>query len=200
MASAPTHKLRVRNARQVVTVTNAGQPFLRGADMNNIHILEAGADNVGIGIVVALDGRIEAIAPESELATRYPEASFASEIDATGKSIVPGFVDGHTHPVWSGDRVHEFALKLAGATYMDIHKRGGGIGFTVRHTRDSSEEELLELLLPRLARMSRFGTTLVEAKSGTPVSRKRAFTADTLTHACSHMLFEQVMDWSATPR
>jgi imidazolonepropionase len=43
-----------------------------------------------------------------------------------------GFIDGHTHPVWSGDRVHEFAMKLDGATYMDIHKMGGGIGFTVQ--------------------------------------------------------------------
>jgi imidazolonepropionase-like amidohydrolase len=43
-----------------------------------------------------------------------------------------GLIDAHTHPVWSGDRVHEFAMKLAGATYMDIHKAGGGIGFTVR--------------------------------------------------------------------
>jgi imidazolonepropionase len=48
---------------------------------------------------------------------------------------MPGFVDGHTHPVWLGDRVHEFAMKLAGATYMDIHKMGGGIGFTVKVQR-----------------------------------------------------------------
>jgi imidazolonepropionase len=57
-------------------------------------------------------------------------------------------------------------MKLAGATYMDIHKQGGGIGFTVKHTRNSSEEELLQLLVARLQRMLRFGTTLVEAKSG----------------------------------
>ena len=95
--------------------------------------------------------------------------------------MLVGFVDGHTHPVWSGDRVHEFAMKvffllgwrglfvfrfqhppsklqLAGATYMDIHKKGGGIGFTVQHTRASSEEELLQLLLGRLSRMLKFGT------------------------------------------
>ncbi len=57
-----------------------------------------------------------------------------------------GLVDGHTHPVWAGDRVHEFAMKLAGATYMDIHKAGGGIGFTVQHTRNASEEHLLGMM------------------------------------------------------
>lgn len=45
-------------------------------------------------------------------------------ISVEGKVLLPGFVDGHTHPVWSGDRVHEFAMKLAGASYMDIHKAG----------------------------------------------------------------------------
>jgi len=46
--------------------------------------------------------------------------------------MLSGFVDAHTHPVWDGDRVHEFAMKLAGATYLEIHQAGGGIGFTVR--------------------------------------------------------------------
>ncbi len=57
-------------------------------------------------------------------------------------------------------------MKLAGATYMDIHSKGGGIGFTVRHTRESSEDELLSLFLGRLKRMLKLGSTLVEAKSG----------------------------------
>ncbi|XP_042230180.1 probable imidazolonepropionase isoform X1 [Homarus americanus] len=57
-------------------------------------------------------------------------------------------------------------MKLAGATYMEVHAAGGGINFTVEHTRAASEEKLLQLLLPRLHRMSRAGTTLVECKSG----------------------------------
>ena len=44
------------------------------------------------------------------------------DVDGSGMCVLPGFVDGHTHPVWAGDRVHEFAMKLAGATYLDIHK------------------------------------------------------------------------------
>lgn len=52
--------------------------------------------------------------------------------------MVPGFVDGHTHAICPGDRVHEFVMKLEGATYMDIHKIGGGIGYTVEHVKKSS--------------------------------------------------------------
>lgn len=57
--------------------------------------------------------------------------------------IIPGFVDAHTHPVFAGDRVHEFAMKLAGATYMEIMKSGGGILFTVEKTKQATEEQLL---------------------------------------------------------
>ena len=87
-------------------------------------------------------------------------------IDAGGQAVIPGFVDGHTHPVWAGDRVHEFAMKLAGASYMEVHAAGGGIHFTVDKTREASEQELLDLLVPRLWRMLRAGTTTVECKSG----------------------------------
>lgn len=108
--------------------------------------------------------------------------------------VVSGLVDAHTHPVWAGDRVHEFAMKvnmfspfffdrtstntatswmkcllllqLAGATYMDVHRAGGGIHFTVEHTRAASCSELLASLSSRLVRMQRAGTTLVECKSG----------------------------------
>ena len=60
--------------------------------------------------------------------------------------------------------MHEFAMKLAGASYMEVHAAGGGIHFTVERTREAGEEELLELLLPRLRRMLRAGTTTVECK------------------------------------
>lgn len=109
---------------------------------------------------------IEAVGPTDELSQKYRDAQFDEDIDGTGKSVLPGLVDAHTHPVWAGDRSHEFAAKLAGATYMDIHKMGGGIGFSVRHTKEASEEHLLSLLRERLTRMQRFGTTLAEAKTG----------------------------------
>ncbi|KAK7824921.1 hypothetical protein U0070_014127 [Myodes glareolus] len=81
-------------------------------------------------------------------------------------TLFAGLVDAHTHPVWAGERVHEFAMKLAGATYMDIHQAGGGINFTVEHTRQASEEELFGSFRQRLQCMMRAGTTLVECKSG----------------------------------
>lgn len=80
--------------------------------------------------------------------------------------MLPGFVDAHTHSVFCGDRVHEFVMKLSGKTYMDIHKSGGGIQFTVKHVRAATEEELLSGLEERLRAMNRVGTTLVEVKSG----------------------------------
>lgn len=108
------------------------------------------------------------------------------------QNLVSGLVDAHTHPVWAGDRVHEFAMKvndneqtsfsfttsseqlmsissllqLAGATYMDVHRAGGGIHFTVEHTRAATSSDLLASLSNRLVRMQRAGTTLVECKSG----------------------------------
>jgi imidazolonepropionase len=117
-------------------------------------------------IIVKFDGLIEEVGPADLMAQKYKDATFAMDLDGTGKSVVPGLVDGHTHPVWAGDRCHEFAAKLAGATYMDIHKMGGGISFSVRHTKEASEEELTRLLQERLKRMSKFGTTLAEAKTG----------------------------------
>eukprot|EP01097_Dermamoeba_algensis_P010143 TRINITY_DN7390_c0_g1_i1.p1 TRINITY_DN7390_c0_g1~~TRINITY_DN7390_c0_g1_i1.p1 ORF type:complete len:437 (-),score=87.41 TRINITY_DN7390_c0_g1_i1:58-1254(-) len=130
--------------------------------MNKVEVLERAT------IIVNSQGLIEDIYEENntEAAQKYSSAKFEQDVDCKGKSVLPGFVDAHTHPVWSGDRVHEFAMKLAGATYMEVHKAGGGIGFTVRHTRESSEEELLALLLERLRRMLSHGTTVVEAKSG----------------------------------
>lgn len=123
--------LRLRNAAQVVRVCAAGQTHKTGADMRNLEVLHNAT------VIVGTDGRITDVGPEEELGPKYADAHFDVDVDATGKSIIPGLVDGHTHPIWAGDRVHEFAMKLAGATYLDIHKAGGGIGFTVSHTRDA---------------------------------------------------------------
>ncbi|XP_021564522.1 probable imidazolonepropionase, partial [Carlito syrichta] len=112
------------------------------------------------------DGLIEAIGPADAIRRQFPEEAFDEVIDCTGKCVLPGLVDAHTHPVWDGDRVHEFAMKLAGASYMDIHRAGGGIHYTVEHTRQASDEQLFEALVRRLQAMVRAGTTLVEGKSG----------------------------------
>ncbi|XP_019497215.1 PREDICTED: probable imidazolonepropionase isoform X2 [Hipposideros armiger] len=113
-----------------------------------------------------VDGFIKAIGPADAIKKQFSEETFEERIDCSGKCILPGLVDAHTHPVWAGDRVHEFAMKLAGATYMDIHQAGGGINFTVERTRQASEEELFSSLQQRLQCMMSAGTTLVECKSG----------------------------------
>jgi imidazolonepropionase len=154
-------RLRVLNANQLVTVVSDGAKFRRGADQNKVDIIESGA------IVVDLNGKISMVGTTEEIKQKTQGWSFEeADIDAKGKCVLPGFVDAHTHPVWSGDRCHEFHLKLAGATYMDIAKMGGGIGFTTECTRTASEEELYTLLVQRLKRMIKFGTTTLEGKSG----------------------------------
>ncbi|KAJ6253119.1 imidazolonepropionase [Anaeramoeba flamelloides] len=155
-----TFKTIIRNATQIVTVCENNEKFLTGNKMDAITIQKNSS------LIINKKGLIEFIGKDSEINEKYPKATFGNEIDAKGRSIIPGFIDSHTHPVWSGDRTFEFALKLKGATYMQIHKQGGGIGFSVKNTQQSTEEELVDLLIPRLDRMVKTGTTLVEAKSG----------------------------------
>ncbi|HUS69634.1 MAG TPA: imidazolonepropionase [Anaerolineae bacterium] len=87
-------------------------------------------------------------------------------IDASGKVVMPGFVDPHTHVVFAGDRASEFEMRLQGASYMEILAAGGGIMETVRATREASLGELVSQSRKRLYRMLAHGTTTVEAKTG----------------------------------
>ena len=87
-------------------------------------------------------------------------------VDGRGRSLVPGFVDAHTHVVFAGDRRDELRRRLAGATYAEIAARGGGILSTVRATRAASDEALADATRSRLAEMLAAGTTTAEAKSG----------------------------------
>ncbi|XP_062850166.1 probable imidazolonepropionase [Trichomycterus rosablanca] len=153
-------KLLVKNAKQVVMVCKNGERFLTKDGMQNLAVI-GNAD-----VVIGHDGLIKAVGPADTIESQFRGAVFDKVLDATGMCVLPGLVDAHTHPVWAGDRVHEFAMKLAGATYMEVHEAGGGIHFTVTHTRKASSEDLLQGLKGRLERMLRAGTTLVECKSG----------------------------------
>ncbi|KAM9327844.1 putative imidazolonepropionase [Pholidichthys leucotaenia] len=154
------YKLLVKNAKQVVLICSNGEKYLTKNGMQNLCVIENGS------VVIGSDGLIKAVGPAETVRAQYPETSFDKVIDATGMCVLPGLVDAHTHPVWAGDRVHEFAMKLAGATYMDVHRAGGGIHFTVEHTRAAAASDLLASLCGRLTRMQQAGTTLVECKSG----------------------------------
>jgi len=87
-------------------------------------------------------------------------------VDMGGALVLPGFVDAHTHPMFAGDRSQEFGQRLAGLTYSDIAKAGGGIRSSMRATRGATQEDLEALALSRLQQFLRYGTTTVEVKSG----------------------------------
>jgi imidazolonepropionase len=96
--------------------------------------------------------------------TRPP--SRPETIDCEGRWITPGLIDPHTHLVFGGDRAHEFELRLAGASYEEIARAGGGIVSTMKATRAASQAELVASALPRLDALIAEGLTTIEIKSG----------------------------------
>ncbi|XP_071442663.1 probable imidazolonepropionase [Hetaerina americana] len=160
---APRMLLLVHSAKQVVLVTNSGEKYVTGERMGRLVVWE---EPGGISVAVDGDGKIAKVGKSSEVQSAYSHVKFDEVLDASNMCILPGFVDGHTHPIWSGDRVGEFEMKLAGATYLEIHEKGGGIFFTVDSTKERSDVELYTSLKHRLDMMAQSGTTLVECKSG----------------------------------
>jgi imidazolonepropionase len=124
------------------------------------------------GVVSAHGGRIVYAGPAADA----PAASDAEErIDVEGRWILPGLIDCHTHLVHAGDRSGEFELRIAGASYEEIARAGGGILSTVRATRDASEADLVTASLPRLDTLLAEGVTTVEIKSGYGLDRETEF-------------------------
>jgi imidazolonepropionase len=116
--------------------------------------------------VAARDGIVVFVGDEDDWRSLGRLTPDATVVDARGGSVVPGFVDPHTHVVFAGDRRDELRRRLAGATYAEIAAAGGGIVSTVRATRAASCEELAADTRRRLDEMLRCGTTTAEAKSG----------------------------------
>jgi imidazolonepropionase len=116
------------------------------------------------GAIAAREGRIVFAGPEDEL----PSGARAAKrlVDCEGRWITPALIDCHTHLVYGGDRAREFELRLAGATYEQIAREGGGILSTVRATRAASEDELTRSALKRLDALIAEGASTVEVKSG----------------------------------
>ena len=120
-------------------------------------------DIIEDGALLIQEGVIIAVGTSIELRAAYPDEP---TLDAGGKVVMPGFVDPHTHLIWAGDRAAEFERRLQGATYLEILKEGGGILSTVRATRASSIERMMDETRPRLWSMFMHGTTTAEAKTG----------------------------------
>jgi imidazolonepropionase len=116
------------------------------------------------GAIAAREGRIVFAGPQVELPAAWRDR--ARVIDCEGRWITPALIDCHTHLVYGGDRAHEFELRLAGATYEQIAREGGGILSTVRATRAAGEDELLRSALRRLDVLIAEGVGTVEVKSG----------------------------------
>jgi imidazolonepropionase len=156
--SPPTEdspRLLIRDLAQVASPAGRDAP-LRGAALAEIEVTRD-------AYVLCEDGRIAATGRMSELG---PLAADVEELDGRGLSAIPGLVDCHTHACFAGDRVEEFSLRAAGASYEELHARGGGILSTVRATREAGEAGLTTALAEHVAWMLRAGTTTFEAKSG----------------------------------
>ena len=119
---------------------------------------------VAPGAVVARAGRILFAGPDADVPAAWRDAALAT--DCEGRWITPGLIDCHTHLVHGGTRAGEFAARLAGASYEEIARSGGGIPSTVMATRAASEDALVASALPRLDRLIAEGATTVEVKSG----------------------------------
>ena len=122
-------------------------------------------DGLGIveqGAIAVSGGDIVFAGPAADL----PACEATETNDCAGRWITPGLVDCHTHLVFAGDRSDEFERRLAGESYADIARAGGGILSTVRATRAAGEDALVASALPRLDRLIADGVTTVEIKSG----------------------------------
>ena len=153
--------LIIKNASELVTCS--GFTAKSGKAMADLQIIADGA-------VVIKEGKIAATGKTSDILRDLDRSKTDLTpfdiIDARGKSVLPGFVDSHTHFVFGGYRAEEFSWRLRGDGYMDIMQRGGGIANTVRATREASREELIACGIQRLNSMLSFGVTTVEGKSG----------------------------------
>jgi imidazolonepropionase len=139
----------IKNASELVTCRSAGPKTGLALDVLDI---------VKNGDVAIKSGKIVAIGRVDEGARKI--------IDACGRTVIPGFVDCHTHLVFSGSREDEFTRKIRGSDYLEILKQGGGILSTVTSTRDATPADLLTGALARIKTALDYGTTTLEAKSG----------------------------------
>jgi imidazolonepropionase len=123
-------------------------------------------ETVSDGAVVVEDETVAAVGPTADLTAEYPPENAETAVDATGRCVLPGFVDAHTHALFVGDRSDEFEAKLQGTSYQEILADGGGILRTVRAVRDATPDELAAQLCDHLDVLLAGGTTTAEIKSG----------------------------------
>ena len=153
-------RLLVRDIAQLATPSGTHAP-LRGRSLGEVDVLED-------AFVLCEDGVVSAVGQMRELPDLGGDVDV---VDARGLCAIPGLVDCHTHACFGGDRVDEFSLRAAGASYEELHAAGGGILSTVRATREAGREGLGEALRRHRGWMLAAGTTTFEAKSGYGLDR-----------------------------
>jgi len=136
----------------------------RNARLATMSGAAAGHRLVPAGAVAARDGRIVYAGHESDMPADL--AHGAEIVDCRGRLVTPGLIDCHTHLVYAGNRASEFEMRLAGATYEEVARAGGGIVSSVKALRAASADELVRQTLPRLDALLAEGVTTVEVKSG----------------------------------
>jgi imidazolonepropionase len=147
----------IRHIRTLVTPV--GPAPRRGGDQR--HVV-----SIGDAAIASQNGRIVFVGRDEDCERAVSPTPGAEVLDGSGHTVVPGFVDPHTHVVFAGDRREELRRRLAGASYAEIAAEGGGIIKTVHATREASEDDLAAQARARLDEMLRAGTTTAEAKSG----------------------------------
>ena len=150
--------LLIHNLSEVATPE--GSTPRRGAEQGRVRRLR------NAEVVCDDAGRITFVGSLEERIRQHGELPEAERLDGRGGTLIPGFVDPHTHLPWAGTREEEFAARLAGKSYQEIAAAGGGILSTVASTRRADEEELARLARRRMDKMLEYGTTTAEAKSG----------------------------------
>ncbi len=143
------------NPSQIVTVDTYGKNFKRGNEQNDLNVL------TGFSLVIE-DDIIKDIVPNSNV----NNIECDEIININNKIVLPGLVECHTHTAFSGSRADEFRDKLKGISYEEIAMHGGGINKTVNAVRNSSTNELIEIISPRINYFISQGVTTLEIKSG----------------------------------
>ncbi len=151
-----TSKLLITGASQLLTLR--GRVPRRGKPLSNLAMIKDGA-------LLVREGLIAAVGPRAEVEA-LPESRGAEQIDLGGRVVLPGFVDSHTHLIHAASRAEEYELKIAGARYEEIARKGGGILNSVKKLRAATSEALKKRALGALREFAAHGTTTLEAKSG----------------------------------
>jgi imidazolonepropionase len=148
--------LLITGASQLVTLRGSGPR--RGNSLSKIGLIRDGA-------VLVRDGKIVAAGARTQV-ERRAEAKHTERLDVGGRVVLPGFVDSHTHLIHAASRAEEYELKIQGASYEEIARKGGGILNSVKKLRAATSEALKRRALAALSEFASYGTTTVEAKSG----------------------------------